>query len=160
MPRLITPIIAIACLAFTIVFAISIVLADDTSPASSSEHSMTLPNLLGTWSGSFTMLTPQGHSSGATEYEFTEQTGDLLKGVNRWRTQEMSDDRDSNEPLPQGVNTVFGVIAADGLIYVVSDNDTAVRRMRLTGDHMIDFAEFAGGEQQHVVSGKLSRGNR
>lgn len=121
-----------------------------------SKHSTTLPSLLGLWTGTFNMLSPHGTASGATEYEFTEQTGNLLKAENRWRVEAMPGQK-SNEPLPQGVNAILGAIAEDGVIHLVSNNDTAVRRMRLTSENTIDFVEFAGGEQQWVVSVKLSR---
>ena len=117
------------------------------------------PNLLGVWTGRFTMLSLHGPASGATEYEFTEQTGNLLKAVNRWRVEDMPNS-DSNEPLPQGENAILGVIADDGTIHLVSNNDTAVRRMRLTSPDTLDFTEFAGGDQQWVVSVKLTRNAR
>ena len=146
-----------AYLALVAFFTIPMVLADDSTSTASLAHAVAVPSLLGAWSGHFKMLTPQGFSSGETQYEFTEQDGELLKGVNRWRTLKTAAGSNGDEPLPNGVNAVFGVISADGFVYVVSDNDTAIRRMHLSDENTLDFAEFAGGEQRHVVSGKLSR---
>ena len=99
----------------------------------------------------------QGASSGVTIYEFTEQTGNLVKGENRWKVQEGPEDHGGDE-LPEGTNSFLGVIADDGTIYLVADGDTAIRRLRMTSSDTIDFVEFAGGEHQVVVSVKLFRG--
>ena len=127
-----------------------------TTSGSAAEPSKTLPDLLGVWSGRFTMITPEGAFSGVTYYEFTEQTGNLFKGQNRWKVQEGPEDHDSEQPS-QGTNSFLGVIADDGTIFLVVDGDTAIRRLRLTSSDTIDFVEFAGGEHPVVVSVKLSR---
>jgi hypothetical protein len=127
-----------------------------TSSAVAAELSKTLPDLLGVWSGRFTRIIPEGASSGVTYYEFTEQTGNLLKGENRWKVQEGPEDHDSEQPS-QGTNSFLGVAAGDGTIYLVADGNAAIRRLRLTSSDTIDFAEFAGGEDPIVVSAKLFR---
>lgn len=115
-----------------------------------------LPNLLGEWSGKFTMVTSDATSTGITHYEFTEQMDNVVKGENRWQVQSRGGDQ-GNAPLPRGTNSFLGVIAEDGTIYLVVDGDTAIRRLRLTDRDTINFVEFAGGENQVVVSVELTR---
>ena len=116
----------------------------------------TPPDLLGVWSGKFTMLTAEGTSRGVTFYEFTAQTGNLVKGKNRWAVEVGPQGRSDGEQ-PSGTNDFLGVIAEDGTVFLVADGDTAIRRLRMLGDDTIDFVEMAGGENLTVVSVRLTR---
>lgn len=116
-----------------------------------------VPDLLGAWSGRFTLVNAEGTSTGVTTYEFTEQTGRMLRGENRWQVLQGPGGPEDHE-LPRGTKTFLGVIAHDGTIYLVVDGDTAVRRLRLMDADTIDFVEFAGGESPVVVAVQLSRG--
>lgn len=114
------------------------------------------PDLLGVWSGKFTMLTEEGTSQGVTFYEFTTQTGSLVKGENRWAVEKGPEGQSDGE-LPRGTNEFLGVIAEDGTVFLVANGDTAIRRLRMLGDDTIDFVEMAGGENLTVVSVRLTR---
>lgn len=127
-----------------------------SSSTTSAKPPTNSPDLLGVWSGRFTMVTAEGTSHGTTYYEFTEQTGNLVKGKNRWVVDSDPGAQDDDRH-PSGTNEFLGVIAQDGTVFLVADGDTAIRRLRMTNDHTIDFVEMAGGEGLVVVSVSLTR---
>ena len=123
---------------------------------SSSSYSDAMPDLIGIWSGDFTLATLTTNVHGHTEYEFTEQNTSLLRGVNRWRVLSQNEGN-SSEPRPQGESPVLAVVSDDGTIYIVSTADRATRRLRIVDADTLVFTELEGGEEIRTVTARLTR---
>ncbi len=137
--RLATLAVSIACLA--------------GAPAIAAE----VPNLVGTWTGSFRLMHHTGPAEQTLQLKVLSQDGPLLTGEKAWKIDGGTPGNVAGEDKTEAVEPLVGVVGFDGEIRFAEQGDSGLYFGRLTGPDTLELVYVEAGDLATAYRAELAR---
>jgi hypothetical protein len=116
-----------------------------------------IPDIVGTWSGSFKLMHHTGPAEQTLQFKVLSQDGALLKGEKAWRIDSGTPGDVAGEPKTEAVEPLVGVIGFDGTIYFGEQDDSGLYFARLTGPDTLQVIYVEAGDLATAYRAELTR---
>lgn len=116
-----------------------------------------IPNIVGTWSGSFKLMHHTGPAEQTLQFKVLSQDGALLTGEKAWRIDSGTPGDVSGQPKTEAVEPLVGVIGFDGAIYIGEQDDSGLYFGRLTGPDTLQLVYVEAGGLATAYRAELTR---
>jgi hypothetical protein len=116
-----------------------------------------IPDIVGTWSGSFTLMHHTGPAEQTLQFKVLSQDGPLLKAEKAWRIDSGTPGDVAGTPQTEAVEPLVGVIGFDGAIYFGEQGDSGLYFGRLNGPDAIEIVYIEAGDLATAYRAALTR---
>jgi hypothetical protein len=130
--------LGLIALALSVLIAHGEVMAEDATSAP-------VPNLVGTWTGSFEAMREHGVADGSLTLRVIEQDGPLLKAEKSWKSPGVPGDVGGKE-VEEATEPLVGVIDFDGKgVHLAEQADNGLYMGRLTAPDTLELVYIEAG---------------
>jgi hypothetical protein len=116
-----------------------------------------VPNLVGTWTGSFRLMHHTGPAEQTLQFKVLSQDGALLTGEKAWKIDSGTPGNVAGEAKTEAVEPLVGVVGFDGEIRFAEQGDSGLYFGRLTGAETLELVYVEGGDLATAYRAKLTR---
>jgi hypothetical protein len=116
-----------------------------------------VPNLVGTWTGTFKEMHFTGPAEQSLQFKVLEQDGPLLKAEKTWHIVSGTAGDVGGQSRTDAVEPLVGVVDFDGTIYFAEQGDAGLYRGRVTGPDTIEVVYVEAGQLATAYRAELTR---
>jgi opacity protein-like surface antigen len=116
-----------------------------------------IPNVVGTWTGDFTLMHHGGAADQSLQFKILSQDGALLTGEKAWTIKSGTPGNVAGETKTEAVEPLVGVVDFDGTIYFAEQGDSGLYRARLTGPDTLQILYVEAGGLATAYRAELTR---
>jgi hypothetical protein len=116
-----------------------------------------VPDIVGTWTGSFTLMHHTGPAEQTLQFKVLSQDGALLRGEKAWRIDSGTPGGVNGESRTEAVEPLVGVIGFDGQIYFGEQDDSGLYFGRLTARDTLQLIYVVAGDLATAYRAELTR---